>query len=148
MNLLCGAMRKWRLPRVLSQSRGSSCRTGTLCSGPTAAHTLNLGLQRKSRAAQQAFTPFRQAALFPKMQNYNPIHFRGGNSMPWLQRKEGQGGPTQGTQSWERDEQLSTGLVLSFHHRDQTFKCLSTPRQALGWVLDKQRSVRHWSSCP
>lgn len=36
--------------------------------------------------------------------------------MPRSQRKEGKGGPTQRTQSWERAEQLSIRLIPSFYH--------------------------------
>lgn len=36
--------------------------------------------------------------------------------MPRPQRKEGKGGPTQRTQSWERVEWLPITLIHSFHH--------------------------------
>ena len=135
-----------RLPGVLSQSRGSSQQNGDPL--PSSSHPdTGIAEEKQGSPSKPSHYPGRQpSSLGCEM---NPTHLKRWEQHAWAPKEGRARGPTQGTQSQERDEQLSTGLILSLHHPDQTCtKPPPTPGQAPGWVLGKQRSIKHWSSWP
>lgn len=97
---------------------------------------------RRGRVEKQQGNPsepsHQQAALLPLPQDNRSLPILGvGTACP---------GPKGRRERRPHPDNPKLGEII--HELHHPIKSLPAPCQALGWVLAKWKSVRHWSSCP